>query len=131
VSTNTGDWSDTTALTALPKGYPVKDDIVTIFKTDDPKVANTKMWNGVNGWVAPALAVHGDMVVDGTIRADKLVVNEIFSKDITYTGTITGGNVAGGGIIKSYDGNMVIDLRNGRIDIKDAGGNLRVRLGKL
>jgi hypothetical protein len=115
VGTGTGDWSNATALTALPKGYPVKDDTVTIFKTDDPKVANTRMWNGVD-WVPPALSVHGDMVVDGTLNASKIGagvlqvgVFDAFSLPAGYSGTVI-----------DKDGLSVY-----------SNGALRVRVGKL
>ena len=35
-----------------------------------------------------------------------------------YTGSITGGSNAGGGIIRSYNGNMVINLVEGSIYIQ-------------
>jgi hypothetical protein len=65
------------------------------------------MWNGVNEWVTPALSVHGDMVVDGTIGANKIVANSIttdhiaansISADRIATGTIT----AASGVIANF-----------------------------
>jgi len=61
--------------------------------------------------------IDGGKITTGSITADQINVNDVFSKNITYTGVITGGNVAGGGIIQSYDGSMVIDLVNGSIYI--------------
>ena len=61
--------------------------------------------------------IDGAKITTGSIAADKINVNDVFSRNITYTGVITGGNVAGGGIIKSYNGRMVIDLVNGSIYI--------------
>lgn len=66
--------------------------------------------------------IDGSSIVTGTIDAARLNVNDIFSKNITFTGTITGGSTDGTGIIKSnnyVDGvsGMKIDLRNGSIYI--------------
>ena len=49
--------------------------------------------------------------------ADQINLNNLFAQNITYTGVITGGNKAGGGIIQSYNGKMKIDLVNGSIYI--------------
>ena len=61
--------------------------------------------------------INGPRITTGSITAAQINVNDLFAQNITYTGTITGGNVAGGGIIKSYNNNMVIDLVNGSIYI--------------
>ena len=61
--------------------------------------------------------IHGSKLTTGSVGAAQINVNDLFSKNITYTGVITGGNVAGGGIIKSYNGNMIINLQAGSIYI--------------
>ena len=61
--------------------------------------------------------INGSKITTGSIGALQINVNDIFSKNITYTGVITGGNVAGGGIIQSYNGKMKIDLVNGSVYI--------------
>ena len=61
--------------------------------------------------------IDGARITTGSVAADKIMVNDLFSKNITYTGVITGGNQVGGGIIQSYNGGMVIDLVNGRLYI--------------
>ena len=61
--------------------------------------------------------INGSKITTGSIAAAQINVTDLFSKNITYTGVITGGNVAGGGIIQSYNGNMVINLVNGSIYI--------------
>ena len=65
-----------------------------------------------------ATTINGSHLITGSVAADKIMVNDLFSKNITYTGVITGGNQVGGGIIQSYNGGMVIDLVNGRIYIE-------------
>lgn len=76
IATPTGAWADSTAASAVPGGVPVKDDIVTIYQIGNPAVATTKMYTGT-AWAAPALAVHGNMVVDGTIAGQKLIIGTI------------------------------------------------------
>ena len=62
--------------------------------------------------------IDGGKITTGSIDANKINVDDLFSKNITFTGKITGGNASGGGIIQSYDGKMIIDLVNGSLHIK-------------
>lgn len=62
--------------------------------------------------------INGGYINTSLIQATSVLANDIMSKNITYTGTITGGNASGGGIIQSYDGKMIIDLVNGSLHIK-------------
>ena len=57
--------------------------------------------------------INGPRITTGSITANQVNLNDLFAQNITYTGVITGGNVAGGGIIQSYNGKMKIDLVNG------------------
>lgn len=66
---------------------------------------------------AQTTTINGPRITTGSITAAQINVNDLFAQNITYTGTITGGNVAGGGLIKSYNGKMKIDLVNGSIYI--------------
>lgn len=69
--------------------------------------------------------INGGLIATNTILGDSINTTDLFSKDITYTGKITGGNVTGGGLIQSYnytvddDGEctagMLIDLKNGTL----------------
>ena len=61
--------------------------------------------------------INGSKITTGSIGAAQIDVGNLFAQNITYTGVITGGNVAGGGLIKSYNGKMKIDLVNGSIYI--------------
>ena len=67
---------------------------------------------------AQTTTINGPRITTGSITAGQINVNDLFAQNITYTGTITGGNVAGGGIIQSYNGKMKIDLVNGSIYIQ-------------
>ena len=62
--------------------------------------------------------INGSKITTGSITAAQINVNDLFSKNIIFTGTITGGNTSGGGIIQSYDGKMRIDLVKGSLHIK-------------
>lgn len=61
--------------------------------------------------------VNGGKITTNSITAAQIDVNNVFAQNITYTGVITGGNQLGGGIIRSYNGNMVINLVEGSIYI--------------
>lgn len=56
---------------------PVRYDVLTQYNSSNPAMAFTRQWNG-SSWIAPALVVHGDMVVNGTITAQKIVANYAF-----------------------------------------------------
>jgi hypothetical protein len=61
--------------------------------------------------------INGGKITTGSIGANQINVNDVFAQNITYTGVITGGTGGSGGIIRSYNGSMVIDLVNGSIYI--------------
>ena len=61
--------------------------------------------------------IDGGKITTGIVSTDRLNVNEIMAKNMTFTGKITGGSGGLGGIIQSYNGKMKIDLVNGSIYI--------------
>lgn len=61
--------------------------------------------------------IDGGKITTGTVSTNRLNVNDIMSKNMTFTGKITGGSGGLGGIIQSYNGKMTIDLVNGSIYI--------------
>ncbi|CCI88555.1 straight fibre tail protein [Yersinia phage phiR2-01] len=77
-------WNDSEANAFFQNNFndaPVKYDVLTEYKTGSPQTAFTKQWSGT-AWVLPAMVLHGDMVVDGTITADKIVANYAFLAQI-------------------------------------------------
>ena len=85
-------------------------------------------WNG-SSWIEyiqnPALlinagttTINGGKITTGSITAGQINVSDLFSQNIAFTGTITGGASGNGGIIKSYDGRMVINLVQGSLYIQ-------------
>ena len=69
-------------------------DIVTIYSEADA-FSVSKYWDG-DSWEAVAEVIDGNLIVDGTVRAKAIDVDDLFAQDITATGTITGGNFVGG-----------------------------------
>lgn len=61
--------------------------------------------------------IDGGKITTGSITAAQINVSNLFSQNIAFTGTITGGASGAGGIIKSYDGKMVINLVQGSLYI--------------
>ena len=123
----TGTPTHTSGLLANRPAAPVAGSTYTATDQDNQIYTYTNV-----GWIAGGdpdaltaadLGVGGTTVIDGgriatgTVNTARLNVNDILSKNITYTGVITGGNAAGGGLIQSYNGRMVIDLVNGSIYI--------------
>jgi len=86
IATSTGAWSDTTAASAVP-GYPVQDDVVTIYKATDFSIANTKRFNG-SSWVTPGLMVHGDMIASGSVLGDRFVAGTEIKAPVINGGTV-------------------------------------------
>jgi hypothetical protein len=78
---NQTSWSDSLAAQFFQNQFgkgPVNYDVLTIYNTFFPSGhAFTKQW--INGaWISPALMVHGNMIVSGTITAEKLVADSAF-----------------------------------------------------
>ncbi|WP_064435407.1 hypothetical protein [Pseudoalteromonas neustonica] len=66
VATSSGAWSDASANSAVPSGSPVINDIVTIYKSSDPKIENTKRYTG-SSWQSYVLRVHGSALIEDTL----------------------------------------------------------------
>lgn len=96
-------------------GFPVKYDVITQYRSGDPSIAFTRQWDGA-AWEEPAMVVHGDMVVDGTITTDKLVADQAFLQkmgvDIIYDNQA----LQTGDPESNYS--MKIDLDKGSIHIR-------------
>lgn len=93
-----------------------------VIKYDDGKLYGLykKNSSGVGEWVAPADFIDGDLLVDGTIKGDKIDVNTITASHINTSnlaaitadlGTVTAGKM------QSSDGKFVVDLTGKYISI--------------
>ena len=73
------------------------------------------MWSG-SAWTTPALVVHGDLIVDGTVRAEALVADHAFLAkagiDVIYDRT------AALSAVPESTYKMKIDLANGFLHIR-------------
>lgn len=111
-------WNDASAnsfFSSLFGSGPVRYDVLTQYNSSNVTKAFTRQWNG-SAWAAPALVVHGDMIVTGTITSNKLVadygffaqigVNVIYNRAAALTTTPE----------NSYT--MKIDLANSYIHIR-------------
>ena len=72
---------------------PVQDDVLTIYKSSDHTVSNTKRYNG-STWVTAALLIDGDMIATGTIRGDRVVAGSLSVSMAEVTGTLTAAHVS-------------------------------------
>lgn len=94
---------------------PVKYDVVTQYRLNNPTISFTKQWDGAE-WVEPALVVHGDMVVDGTITTDKIVADQAFLQKMGVDVIYDNQALATGDPENNYS--MKIDLEVGSIHIR-------------
>lgn len=96
-------------------GPPTKYDVLTQYRADNVQIAYTQQWNG-SAWTAPALVVHGNMVVTGTITSDKLVADNAFLSRIGVNIIYNRDAALSGNPEAVYK--MKIDLVNGYIHIR-------------
>ncbi|EPC8131262.1 hypothetical protein ACR3GG_000035 [Shigella sonnei] len=113
-----GGWDDGQANTFFQNNFgspPVRYDVLTEFNSNAPQSAFTRQWNG-SGWVNPAMVLHGDMIVNGTVTASKIVANNAFLSQIGVN-VIYDRNAALSDNPEAYY-RMKIDLQNGYIHIR-------------
>lgn len=113
-----GGWDDSRANSFFQNNFgssPVKYDVLTEFNSNAPQSAFTRQWNG-SGWVNPAMVLHGNMIVNGTVTADKIVAGNAFLSQIGVN-IIYDRNAALSGNPEAYY-KMKIDLNSGYIHIR-------------
>lgn len=106
-SSATGLWDDAVAAAAIPNRDPVQGDIVTIWKTDDPSIQETRIYNGTN-WVPFSFRIHGDALIPGTVLADRVIANTEINSPI-----INGGQI-NGALIDLIQGDRRVRIQPGR-----------------
>ena len=94
---------------------PSKYDVLTQYQTTNPTNATTKQFNG-KVWETPVLAIHGNMVLDGTLSAKKLVADEAFLANLGVNIIYNRDAALSDNPEKTYK--MKIDLLNGSIHIR-------------
>ncbi|AXC40205.1 straight fibre tail protein [Salmonella phage S133] len=113
-----GGWDDGQANAFFQNNFgkpPVKYDVLTQFNSNAPQTAFTRQWNG-SGWINPAMVLHGNMIVNGTVTADKIVAGNAFLSQIGVN-IIYDRNAALSGNPEAYY-KMKIDLNSGYIHIR-------------
>lgn len=113
-----GAWNDYYANNFFASNYgsgPLKYDVITEYNTSNPTIAFTRMWNG-SAWVAPSLTVHGDMIVNGTVKAQALVASDAFFAQAGINRIYDRAAALSGAPETNYK--MKIDLANGLIHIR-------------
>lgn len=113
-----GGWDDSRANSFFQSNFgspPVKYDVLTQFNSNSPQTAFTRQWNG-SGWVNPAMVLHGNMIVNGTITADKIVAGNAFLSQIGVNTIYDRAAALSGNPEAQYK--MKIDLVNGYIHIR-------------
>jgi hypothetical protein len=132
-------WSDSAANTALTDaGYtgPVNQDMVTLYNTaaswSEARFYASGSWLTINAYI------NGNLLVSGTVGADKLSVNKL-SAITADLGDVTAGSVnindkfkvaADGAVsIVSSQTGARLEITNSLLRVYDSAGRLRVRLG--
>lgn len=113
-----GGWDDSRANSFFQSNFgspPVKYDVLTEFNSNAPQTAFTRQWNG-SAWVSPAMVLHGDMIVNGTVTASKIVAGNAFLSQIGVN-IIYDRAAALSSNPEAYY-RMKIDLQNGYIHIR-------------
>ena len=93
----------------------VKYDVITQYNSNAPQNAWTMQWNG-SAWAAPAMVVHGNMIVTGTITSDKIVASNAFLSQIGVNIIYDRAAALSSNPESSYK--MKIDLQNGYMHIR-------------
>jgi len=119
-------WSDSEANTAISGAGDTKvaRDTVTLSKTN--VFSATKYWDG-DSWEAVAQVVDGNLIVHGTVGADQVDANDIFSVNITASNTITGGTLQ----TASSGQRLVMDGATNNLKFYDSGGSLNLELKSI
>lgn len=111
-------WNDSQANSFFTSNFgsgPVKYDVLTEYKSGAPGTAFTRQWNG-SVWTSPAMVLHGDMIVNGTVTASKIVANNAFLSQIGVNIIYDRAAALSSNPEGSYK--MKIDLQNGYIHIR-------------
>ena len=116
-------WSDSDANTAISNAGDTKvaRDTVTLSKANT--FSTTKYWDG-DSWEAVTQVVDGNLIVHGTVGADQVDANDIFSVNITATNTITGGTLQTG----SSGQRIVMDGSNNKMNFYNSSGTNLIQL---
>lgn len=109
------------AKAACPESTPVVGDIVTLRDSDPTKVPVSMVYNGpgdgsnASDWALFALTIDGNLLVKGTVGADKINVNEVFAKTVDVAGTLTVGSNGNVTTISGTTGGIEAYVNNNKV----------------
>lgn len=92
-ATSTGAWSNATANNYFG-GNPSGGDVLTIYKSSDPKVQNTRIYQN-GSWQAFALHVHGSAIIDESLSVSKIYFDQAFGNNARFEGEVYAGKLIG------------------------------------
>lgn len=126
-------WSDSVAsnFVQVSQGDQLVEwDVVTIHNAAAGFSAS-KYWDG-NSWEDVGEVIDGNLIVDGTVRADAIDVDELFAKDIAAKGSVEVGNTdTDSKVTLSSRGGSPITVSTGDEDLFyfDAANKLQLKAG--
>lgn len=112
---STNAWSDSEANAVIAAADAVKqlNDTVTLSKTTVPTFSQTRYWNG-SAWTTVSQVIDGNLVVQGTLSADRLATGSMNAAVITV----------------GSSGKFILSGASENLEVKDAANVTRVRIGK-
>ena len=109
-------WADAAATTAASvSGGPVINDVVTEYGTN---FSATKFWDGAS-WITVTAAIDGNLLVSGTVGANKLSVTNLSAVSASI------------GTLRTATTGARMEIMDNVIKVYDASNVLRVKLGNL
>ena len=118
VTTAGGTWSDQTAwqgIVSQTGTNPVPADLVTIAKSDGTTATSKFYVSGGDGittwgtWSTPTAYINGNLLVTGTVGANKITAGSITATQISATAGITAAQIDSRGLsIKDDSGNIIL-----------------------
>ncbi|CAM0006781.1 straight fibre tail protein [Vibrio phage D248] len=97
-------------------GEPVEYDVVVQYKSTDPDAnVHTAQWDG-SSWVTATQTIHGNVIVDGSLRAESLIADDAFLQTLGVNNIYDNAAISSGNPVANYK--MRISLVNGSIHIR-------------
>lgn len=117
------------AKAACPEASPVVGDIVTLRDSDLTKRPVSMTFNGpgngsnASDWALFSVTIDGNLLVNGTVGADKINVDELFAQNAVISGELQVGSSSGGVIINGNASSIVAQVGGSQIfNVSPSGG---------
>ena len=118
-------WSDSDANTAISNAGDTKVDRDTVTLSKANTFSTTKYWDG-DSWEAISQVVDGNLIVHGTVGANQVDADDIFTESITVTNNIKLGS---GGKLHTNGKDSITDNTTGIFIGHDGGSNYDLAIG--